>query len=555
MTPNPPLRHQNQRGSVSARLSSKAQRQLLALKERLRAIRGASVVTSYTAGVRDLLVFLEKRGLTVATMTAADFAAFVEEIKARAVRGEVAPSQVTPILCGARFFLREKAQAGEVRDVALIERAAPQDNRRLHGLLAAASPREAEIAREVERFRQERFALGYGNSSPQQRGARLLLRFLAARDRRLANITEEDWRDFKCDVTSDGRVFSHSHPILVGAVAYLRMKAREGVIHDDQVPKAIVHRGPVPDLPPPLAACLPLLEEAMQALDFATTTRAAYRRGVRDLLVWLVDVHGITQLSEVTRDVVTAYRLHIQAQPSLKGTPYAVETQIGILNALHFFFSWLVKTGRLLVDPTVHLPHPRRPQRLPRALKVADVARLIASLPQTILGLRDRALVELLYGTGMRRAEVARLRLDDLDLEQRVILIREGKGKKDRVVPLGKRAKQVLVDYLEHGRPKLLRGKDDGRAVFVGRRGEALSASQVTHRVAELGLRIHLKMAPHVLRHSCATHLLKGRADIRHIQRLLGHKSLATTERYTKVEVADLREVIERCHPREKGKA
>jgi integrase/recombinase XerD len=547
----PPARHDQV--EALAQLSPEAQREVVSFRERLRACRGASATSAYTAGVRELLLFLEERGNTAAAMTAADFVAFQEEIRARVARGELGASMVTPLLCGVRLYLREKAAMGEVTDVALIEAASPLNNRRLHALLAAHSAQEAELAREVEGFRERRMALGYGESSPQQRGARRLLRFLAARGRNLVEITKDDWNDFKRQVTSDGRVFNHSHPVLVGAAAYLRMKARQGVIGDDQVPKVIVRRRVAPELPPSLAACLRLLDEAMAAQDFAANTRPTYRRALRDFLVWLKEEHAVTEIAEVTRDVVTAYRLSLQARASVKGTPYALYTQIGILTALRFFFSWLVKTGRLLTDPTIHLPRPRRPQHLPRSLKVSEVARVIASLPTTTLGLRDRALVELLYGTGMRRSEVSRLRLDDIDLEQRVILIREGKGRKDRVVPLGKKAKQVLLDYLEHGRVKLLRGKEQA-AVFLGRRGERLSESQVTHRVAELGLKVHLKMAPHVLRHSCATHLLKGRADIRHIQRLLGHKSLQTTERYTKVEVADLREVIQRCHPREKGK-
>ena len=185
------------------------------------------------------------------------------------------------------------------------------------------------------------------------------------------------------------------------------------------------------------------------------------------------------------------------------------------------------------------------------ALKVSEVACLLSSLPRTTIGMRDRALVELLYGTGMRRAEIARVLLDDVDLAQRTILIRQGKGKKDRVVPLGKRAGGALLDYIEHSRPKLLRGDDHG-VLFVGLGGRPLSEHHVSDRIHELGGRIGLKMGPHVLRHSCATHLLKGRADILHIQRLLGHKSLQTTERYTKVEISDLRAVIQRCHPRER---
>ena len=151
----------------------------------------------------------------------------------------------------------------------------------------------------------------------------------------------------------------------------------------------------------------------------------------------------------------------------------------------------------------------------------------------------------------MRRAELARLLLDDIDLEQATILIRQGKGKKDRMVPLGKNAKEALLDYLELSREKLLRGKTN--AVFVGNGDRPLSIDYITERVKTLGKRAGLEVRPHLLRHSCATHLLKGRADIRQIQRLLGHKSLQSTERYTRVEVSDLRKVIQRCHPREKS--
>jgi integrase/recombinase XerD len=534
---------------VLARLSPQGRRELIAFKARLRASGMRHVVTPYAWGVRELLVLLEREGKTAATMTAADFAAFDADVKARAARGEIASSRVQAILSGVRHYLREKAS--EIKDEELLPLISPAHLTRLHALLAARGPLEAEIVREVEGFTRERLALGYQGSSGSRRGGHALLRFLASRGRRLSGFTREDWQDFKREVTSSGRAYSHSHPILVGAVAYLRVKARQGVLDESQVPRRVPRRAVLPELPPALAPCLPLLDEAMEVRDFAAATRPPYRRALRDFLVWLTEEHGIAELTSVTRDVLTAYRLNLQARPTIKATPYALYSQIGILAALRFFFSWLVKTGRLLSDPTAHLPHPRRPQHLPRALKVRDVARLILSLPKTTLGLRDKALVELLYGTGMRRAEAARLRLEDIELEERTILIREGKGKKDRVVPLGKKAKEVLLDYLGHARVKLLRG-DDAGALFLGRRGEALSESWITHRVHKLGLRAGLKLAPHVLRHSCATHLLKGRADIRHIQRLLGHKSLQTTERYTKVEVSDLREVIQRCHPRER---
>jgi len=199
----------------------------------------------------------------------------------------------------------------------------------------------------------------------------------------------------------------------------------------------------------------------------------------------------------------------------------------------------------------LHLKKPRSPQRLPRTLKPKELLRVFESLPKSSMGIRDRAILELLYGTGMRRAELGKLHLSDIDLEQGTILIRQGKGRKDRMVPVGHNAREALVDYLELSRKNLLRAKTD--SLFVGNGGRALTANYITERVKTLGKRAGVKLTPHVMRHSCATHLLQGRADIRQIQRLLGHKSLITTERYTRVEISDLRKVIERCHPRERS--
>jgi site-specific recombinase XerD len=293
-----------------------------------------------------------------------------------------------------------------------------------------------------------------------------------------------------------------------------------------------------------------LLEKAMDSCDLSQTTRPSYRRALREFLRYLKEEEGITDLGDVTREVMTDYRLHLQTKTSRKDAPYAVSTQTGALNALRFLFRWLVKTGVVLADPTVHLSNPRASKTLPRVSKARDLSRLIRRLPLTPLGIRDRALIELFYGTGMRRAELCRLDVEDVDLEQRIVLIREGKGRKDRLVPLGNKAWEALADYLDLSRPQLL--KRENRALFVGLGGRRLSMDYVSARVRELGRKHGLKLWPHLLRHSCATHLLRGKADIRHIQRLLGHRSLQSTERYTRVEVSDLRKVIERCHPREK---
>jgi integrase/recombinase XerD len=522
-------------------LSQAAWRELFDFRARLSLGHVGGTVTAYCWGVRELLIFLERRGQTLAALAASDLVSFREEVKARAHRGELCASRAEAVLCGVRYFLREKGQETLWPRPLAFKRA----RQRVRYMQKAMDPHEEQIRRELNDFERKRRALGYRSVS--RTGARALLGFLSARGQTLKTFTSRDWDVFEQAQRGRGH-------LLAGAVAFLRIKAKDGLIREAQVPVFVRPRKSPPVLPTGLAWCAGLLEEALSVKAFSATTRPGYRRSLRDLLVWLSEEHGITDLAHVTRDVVTAYRLHLQSCSSIKGAPYAASTQVNALKALRFFFSWLFKTGRVLTDPTLHLPNPRRPQPLPRPLKVSEVARLIVSLPKTTLGLRDRALIELLYGTGMRRAEAAGLRLDDVDLEQRAILIRCGKGGKERIVPLGKKAREVLIDYLEHSRVRLLRGEDPG-ALFLGCAGKGLSISYLTARLRILGLRSGVKARPHILRHSCATHLLKGHADIRHIQRLLGHASLKTTETYTKVEVSDLREVIQRCHPRERKDA
>lgn len=364
---------------------------------------------------------------------------------------------------------------------------------------------------------------------------------LDVRGKTVRGLTPADWEAFRKTATEDD----------IHAVrGYLKMKVRQGWIRQEQVPARKRASEPLP-VPALAERWLDVLDESMALECLSSHTRDGYRRAVRDFLVWLC-ARGVEDLSGVTREVMTAYRVHVAGAFSRKGTPYAIASQIAALVGLRFFFGWLTKSGRLLADPTMHLPTPRASQKLPRVLKAADIARLIRRLSDTTLGRRDRAMIELLYGTGLRRAELAALKLDDVDLEQRTVLVREGKGRTDRLVPLGKTARKALLEYIDLSRGFLLRGEDPG-ALFLGRGGAALGPKHVSGRIEALGKKLlGFKVRPHWLRHSCATHLLKHRADIRHIQRLLGHKSLASTERYTRVEVADLKAVIRRCHPRER---
>lgn len=472
-------------------------------------------------------------------MSPVDFLRFREELHGWAEAGELSRHQVARMLTEARRFMRGLVASGALDAERFFLLLRPKPSRRDYDPRVLASRAFENLSR--------------GVAATYRRGAQALLLYLEARGKDLAGITREDWIGFREELMAQVRRGEIKRALarmrLTGARRFLEEKLRVGllsaeVLAEPQEPSA--HS----TWPAALRPFPARIEEAMTASGLAPSTREHYTRAVHDFLGYLAS-QGITDLTEVTREVVTAYQLALQQRSPRNDAPYAVSTQIGILAGLRLFFAYLVKAGYLLADPSSHLVYPRAPQRLPRPLGVEAMRRLLRSLPATLLGRRDRAILELLYGTGIRGGEIVRLAVQDVDLEAATLMIREGKGRKDRVVPLGRAAKEALLDYLDCVRPKLVRGGT--ASLLLARHGGPLSSRGMRRRLAELGARMGIKLHPHLLRHTCATHLLKGRADIRQIQRLLGHKSLATTERYTRVEVSDLREVIRRCHPREKG--
>lgn len=221
------------------------------------------------------------------------------------------------------------------------------------------------------------------------------------------------------------------------------------------------------------------------------------------------------------------------------GTPLALGTQAQYLSVVKAFFRFLDRQEVLLYDPTAEVPLPRR-RHLPRALSEGAARRLVSAPDRhTAKGQRDRAILELLYGTGLRMSECVRLDLTDLDLVHASVLVRDGKGRRDRVVPLAGRARKTLESYLSGARPELARRGDDS-ALFLARTGKRLSAVSLRLLVRQCGQRARVKASCHVLRHSYATHLLQGGANVRQIQRLLGHQHLTTTALYTKVDTRGL---------------
>jgi site-specific recombinase XerD len=229
-------------------------------------------------------------------------------------------------------------------------------------------------------------------------------------------------------------------------------------------------------------------------------------------------------------------------------------TQARSLSAMRTFFRFLRRSGRIASDPCAALRSPKLGRRLPHVLSVAEVASGLERPPADgALGLRDRALLELLYGAGLRVSEVAGLGRHELDLERREVRVM-GKGGRERIVPVGSAALRALAMYLDVARPELARAArvpQGSEALFLNRRGQPLGARGIRRRVVLwLGRSDARPIGPHTLRHAFATHLLEGGADLRAVQELLGHASLSTTQIYTHVSRHRLQEVHAQAHPR-----
>lgn len=266
-------------------------------------------------------------------------------------------------------------------------------------------------------------------------------------------------------------------------------------------------------------------------------------------LIHLLSENGVADARAVNEAHLVAYVRHLESRRTRWGTPLAAASRASTLSTVRRFFSFLVSRGVILHDPARGISLPRT-QRLPRGiLTEAQARRLVAApFPGSRIGKRDRAILELLYGTGIRLGEAARADVTDLDLRTRILLVRSGKGKKDRVVPVPGRAATALGRYVGESRPELVKHGDP--ALFVSRHGARLSLVGLRAIVKRHGRAIGVELSPHALRHTCATHLLRGGADIRHVQELLGHRCLSTTALYTRVAIEDLRQLIARAHPR-----
>ena len=300
----------------------------------------------------------------------------------------------------------------------------------------------------------------------------------------------------------------------------------------------------------PLADLLTEHLRWLEARRYAATTVDARRRHLTRFLTWL-EARGVTRPRQVTLPVLERYRLHLHEYRKRDGAPLGWGTQAQMLVAVKGLFKWLTLTKRIRSNPAAELELPRRSHRIPRDVLTAEEAELVLGQPNTghPLGIRDRAILELLYSTGIRRAECAGLQLTDIELSRRVLLVREGKGRRDRYVPVGERATEWLGHWLDV-RARYVVPPDDGW-LLVTKRGRPLApkrlSSLVRSYVDQAGL--GKTGSCHLFRHTMATLMLEGGADIRHIQSILGHAELSTTALYTRVSIRTLQEVHRNTHP------
>lgn len=277
------------------------------------------------------------------------------------------------------------------------------------------------------------------------------------------------------------------------------------------------------------------------------------RRVQIDRFVGWCEEREVLLAVDVSRGTVQQYQRWLYHYRKRDGRPMSRSSQSSLLSAISVWFRWLTKRGFILLNPSADLELPKVDRTLPRGILNADeVDDVLAAIDITQpLGLRDRAVLETLYSTGIRCSELLGLKLADLDAQRGTLLVREAKGGRQRVVPIGARALLWIEQYLAGARSSFLRGHDD-QTLFLSRRGKRMHRNTL---IAIAGSRVRAtgkgpsRAGCHVFRHSAATLMLEGGADIRYIQQLLGHKHLDSTQIYTRVSIQKLKEVHTKTHP------
>jgi integrase/recombinase XerD len=270
-------------------------------------------------------------------------------------------------------------------------------------------------------------------------------------------------------------------------------------------------------------------------------------------LIAFLEEQKIDAIEDLQTDVLEEYQQDLAFRVTAKGRMLSLRTQGLALGVIKSFTRYLKEKDYLLHDPGIRIKAPRKPKRLPKViLSTNDMKKLIeASDTHTNRGYRNRIIIEILYDTAIRRSELAQIKINDLDLKAGFIRI-QGKGDKDRVVPLSQRVSELVKNYLLGVRPSLVSENDEGY-LFLNRWGHKMDPNAVWAVVKRCTYLANLRknVSTHTLRHTCATHMLRNGAPVRHLQEMLGHESLESTQLYTHVTINDLKEIHRKYHPSE----
>src|SRR5215469_9585705 len=300
----------------------------------------------------------------------------------------------------------------------------------------------------------------------------------------------------------------------------------------------------------PLQAMLADYLRWTQGGNYSEATVRNRRVHIGFFLHWCIE-RGLREPVEVTRPVLERYQRYLFHYRKKNGEPLSFHSQHSRLAPVRVWFKWMVRQNYLLANPASEIELPRIGYRLPNVLTIAEAEQVISQPDiHDPLGLRDRAILETLYSTGMRRLELIHLKLFDLDLARGSVTIRQGKGKKDRVIPIGDRAVAWIEKYLADARPRLVVEPDAG-VLFLTADGEEISRDHLTFmaRGYIAQSKIGKTGACHLFRHTMATLMLEGGADIRFIQQMLGHSKLSSTQIYTQGSIRMLKQVHSMTHP------
>ena len=320
--------------------------------------------------------------------------------------------------------------------------------------------------------------------------------------------------------------------------------------------KKLTPRAPLPVIGPPddpqslYHQMRPFLEW-MRVRNYSEQTVEHRETHLRNFIAWC-DERGVTRPQEVTRPVLERYQRYLFLYRKKNGEALSGRSQHMRLVPVKLWFRWLVRQHRILSNPAADIDMPRMEKRLPKHVLSADEVERILNVPDVTssLGIRDRAILETFYSTGIRRTELTNLHVHDVDPDRGTVMIREGKGKRDRLIPIGERALAWIGKYLDEVRPQIAPAVDDG-TLFLAVTGDSIGPRSLGLLVADYIKRsgVNKSGSCHLFRHTMATLMLENGADVRFVQVMLGHAQLTSTQVYTQVAIRALKEIHAATHP------